>query len=638
MGELYDSRSIRVLTGLEAVRHRPAMYIGSTGPNGVLHLLLEVLQNSVDEALAGHCTHIGVSVEHGGQTTVIDNGRGIPTESIELVLTTLHSGGKFDPTGGYPVSGGLHGVGVSCVNALSSDLTVEVWRDGKNVQQSFSRGAPGRFEVCEQPTERTGTSVTWTPDTEIFGAAALDIDAVAERLQEQAFLLPGLVIDFTRPDGSTERFEEQGGIAGFVRRMAGPKGLHAPAHLSGEADGVSVEVALQWTTTYHEEVRSYVNTIRTRHGGTHIAGLQAALSRSIDRYVRANGLLSDEVDEELGGSDIREGLYGVLVLTMADPQFEGQTKTMLSSDEAHDAVMHVVEAELNAWMAANPDAAAAVVGKALEASRARAAARRASERARYQAIDVGMDKEIYRKQFGIRSKNWHDSCVWLTDETLLNAHAEMCEMPPDCKVLDVCCGSGVVGNSFRGRVGSIEGLDLTPEMIALAETRLDKVTKGDVYDMPFPDDSYDLVCNREVLHLLPRPERPVSEIFRVLKPGGQFIFGQLVPYSAVDAPWFFRVVKKKQPLFFNNFLAEDLIVLLEDAGFVNITTKDLQVWEDIDTWIETHETPSMQRHEIRRLYHEAPEEVRRVHPFEITPSGRIRDLWRWVVYSSFKPA
>ena len=213
----------------------------------------------------------------------------------------------------------------------------------------------------------------------------------------------------------------------------------------------------------------------------------------------------------------------------------------------------------------------------------------------------------------------------------------MCEVAPDAKVLDVCCGSGVVGASFKGRVGHIEGLDLTPEMVALAETRLDHVTKGDVYDIPFEDGTFDLVCNREVLHLFPDPHRPVSEVFRVLKPGGQFIFGQLMPYGAVDAPWMFRILKKKQPLFFQLFLDEDLFRLLGDAGFERITTRELVVWEDIDRWIETHETPGLNRHEIRRLYRDAPAAVRRVHPFKLDERGHIMDAWRWVVFSGWKP-
>jgi DNA gyrase subunit B len=209
---------------------------------------------------------------------------------------------------------------------------------------------------------------------------------------------------------------------------------------------------------------------------------------------------------------------------------------------------------------------------------------------------------------------------------------------PDAEVLDVCCGSGVVGASFRGRVGKITGLDITPEMVALSRQRLDEVVQGDVYDIPFPANRFDLVCNREVLHLLPHPERPVAEIFRVLKPGGQFIFGQWVPFSEVDAPWMFRIVKKKQPLFFNNLMEEDCKALLRDAGFVGIETAEYLQWEDIDLWIDTWETPNLHRHQIRDLYLHAPAEVRAAHPFEISPTGAITDCWRWVVFSALKPS
>jgi DNA gyrase subunit B len=301
-------------------------------------------------------------------------------------------------------------------------------------------------------------------------------------------------------------------------------------------------------------------------------------------------------------------------------------------------VERVVEQALNTWMDAHPTAATANVGKALEARRARAAARRASERARYQSIDQVVSKEVYKQQFGIRSKNWHQSASWITDDGILASQADMWDGPDDARVLDVCCGSGVVGNAFKGKVGHITGLDLTPEMIAMAETRLDVVHQGDVYDMPFEDNQFDLVCNREVLHLLPRPDIPVGQIFRVLKPRGTFIVSQLVPYGPEDAPWFFRIVKKKQPLFFNNLMAEDMVKLLEDAGFVDIVMKELICWEDIDVWIDTWETPNLHRHEIRQLYYDAPAEVRRVHPFEIRPDGGIIDQWRWVVLRGRKPS
>ena len=633
----YDAQSIRTLRGLEAVRLRPSMYIGSTGPAGVLHLFFEVLQNAVDEAMAGFGTDIGVEVAEDDTVTVRDAGRGIPLGAIELVLTTLHAGGKFGPEAGYGVTGGLHGVGVSCVNALAERLAVEVRRDGVRATQRFRRGDALGPAQRTPDDGRSGTTVTWRPDRDVFGEAQLDIPAVRERLRELAFLMPGVRFTLQTPSGA-ETFAEQDGAAGYTRFLAADHPpVHEAIHLTGEVDEIGVQVGLLWTWGYHEETSSFVNTIRTRHGGTHELGLDEGVVRAVQRHVRQAGLLGEDDALVIAGNDLREGLTAVLVLELADPQFEGQTKTMLSSEAARLAVRAVVEDGLGAWLAEHADAAAAIAGRVLEAARARLAARRAGERARYQQADRSVSKEIYRKQFGIRSANWHDSATWITAGDLLQTHAEMCEVSPDARVLDVCCGSGVVGASFKGRVGHIEGLDLTPEMVALAETRLDNVTKGDVYDIPFDDGTFDLVCNREVLHLFPDPHRPVAEVFRVLKPGGQFIFGQLMPYGAADAPWMFRILKKKQPLFFQLFLDEDLFSLLGDAGFERITTRELVVWEDIDRWIETHETPGLNRHEIRRLYRDAPAAVRRVHPFKMDERGHIMDAWRWVIFSGWKP-
>ena len=634
----YDAGSIRTLRGLEAVRLRPSMYIGSTGPSGVLHLFFEVLQNAVDEAMAGFGTGIRIAIADDDTVTVTDGGRGIPVEAIELVLTTLHAGGKFGPEAGYGVTGGLHGVGVSCVNALSATLQVEVRRDGVQAVQDFARGEALGPAVVTPADAPVGTTVTWRPDPEVFGDARLDRGAVRERLRELAFLLPAVRFVLATPDGE-ETFAEQDGAAGYTRFLAAEHPpVHDAIHITAQVGGVGVEVGLLWTWGYHEETRSFVNTIRTRHGGTHEVGLDEGVVRAVLRHLRQAGHLGEDDALVIAGNDLREGLTAVAVLELPDPQFEGQTKTMLSSESARAVVRDVVSDGLTEWLDRHPEAAAAIAGRVLEAARARLAARRAGERARYQQADRSVSKEIYRKQFGIRSANWHDSATWITAGDLLQTHAEMCEVAPDARVLDVCCGSGVVGASFKGRVGHIEGLDLTPEMVALAETRLDHVTRGDVYDIPFEDGTFDLVCNREVLHLFPDPHRPVSEVFRVLKPGGQFIFGQLMPYGAVDAPWMFRILKKKQPLFFQLFLDEDLFKLLGDAGFERITTRELVVWEDIDRWIETHETPGLNRHEIRRLYRDAPAAVRRVHPFKLDERGHIMDAWRWVVFSGWKPS
>lgn len=643
MSQTYDASSITVLPGLAAVRQRPGMYIGSTDEDGVHHLAWEVVQNAVDEALAGHCSRIDVLLDPDGSLTVADDGRGIPVDphpldgrpACEVVLTTLHAGAKFGP-GYYQVAGGLHGVGVSCVNALSDTLTLVVRRDGAEHVQRFAAGEPVGPLLRVGDADAHGTVLRFHPDPAIFGAARLSAERLGRHLEEQAFLCPGLTLTLKVGAGPVTTWRYETGILGYLDHLCQTRPpVHPEAVLiEGEQDGVSVKLAMRWTTAYREEVRAFVNHVPTPQGGTHVDGLSAALTRTLERYAEVNGLSRGE---PFAGYDVREGLVAVLTVTMAEPSFDGQTKTALTSRVATSAVEKVVGGALGPWLTGHPSAAAAIIGKALEAYRARAAARRASERARYQRVDEGISKDIYRRQFGIRSKNWHDSARWITDQGLLGAHAALCDVPPDAKVLDACCGSGVVGNSFRGRVGHITGLDITPEMARLAATRLDEVVLGDVYAAPFPDATFDLVCNREVLHLLPHPERPVAEFFRVLKPGGQLVVGQLLPYSAVDGPWMFRILKKKQPLFFNNFLVEDFAALLLGAGFTDLKMVEYIQEEDIDLWIDTHETPNLQRHQIRALYHHAPAEVRAAHPFTIAPSGAITDQWRWVVFSVRKP-
>ncbi len=641
----YDASAITVLEGLEPVRRRPAMYVGSTGPAGVYNLVVEVVQNAVDEAMAGHCTAIDVILHTDGSVEVRDDGRGIPVDALpsgrsaaEVVLTTLHAGGKFG-SGAYFTAGGLHGVGVSCVNALSSRLELEVWRDGGTFRALFARG-----EVTESLT-RTGDSTTrgtriqFTPDATVFSEPAVPETQLAAWLHAQAFLNDGLTIRYdNRVSGFYEAWKYETGVAGFVGWLNREREVvHSPpAHSRGHAQGIRIDVALQWTHGYAEDVQAWVNGVHTPQGGTHVEGLRAALTRVINGYAAKAHLLDGS--ESIAGYDLREGLTAVLSIRLENPEFEGQTKAVLTTPGATAAVDEVVGAAFATWLDGHPAEAAAIVGRALEASRARNAARRASERARYQRVDFGFSRDVYRQQFGIRSANWHASARWITDDAILSEHAAHCKVSPDAKVLDVCCGSGVVGNAFRGKVGHITGLDLTPEMVKLSRTRLDEVVQGDVYHIPFPDNSYDLVCNREVLHLLPNPERPVSEIFRVLKPGGQFVVGQWVPFSEVDAAWMFRIVKKKQPLFFNNLMEQDMIDLLTNAGFVDLKVTEVLQWEDIDTWIDTWETSAIHRHQIRDLYHNAPAEVRAVHPFQISPEGRITDCWRWCIFSGFKPA
>ena len=638
----YDADSIVVLEGLQAVRMRPAMYVGSTGAEGVMQLVVEVLQNALDEALAGFATQVRAEVDDAGRWCVTDDGRGIPVglhrsgrPVAEVVVTELHAGGKFRD-GPYRLPGGLHGVGLTCVNALSAEFALEVRRD-----RGAWRGRWARGEVVEPfhrvgDAEGTGTTVRFLPDPEVFGAAQAGAGAVERWLRAQAWLTSGLGCALRHPGGEV-RFSSDEGLAGFARWLAGAHELVHPAPLvvNTRVGDVQIDAALWWTRAFAEAVECFVNHVHTPLGGAHQDGLRAAVGHALTRFARDARLL--DPTEPLQGADCMEGLVAVLSVRMRDPHFEGQTKTRLLDAVAGGAVEAAVGAALSAWLGAHPSEAAAVVGRAIEAGRARMASRRASERARYERVEHLVDKEIYRQQFGIRSKNWHQSADWITNAGLLGLHGGSSQLAGDAVVLDVCCGSGVVGASFRGRVGRIIGLDLTPEMVALSRQRLDEVVQGDVYDIPFPDASFDGVCNREVLHLLPQPERPLAEIFRVLKPGGQFVVGQWVPFGAIDGPWMFQVVKKKQPLFVNNLYDEDMRRLLTEAGFVDLTTQEYLQWEDIDNWIATWETPQLHRHQIRDLYHHCPTEVRAAHPFEVSPAGAIRDCWRWVVYSAFKP-
>ena len=644
----YDAGSIQVISGLGAVRQRPAMYIGSTGEGGILHLIGELVQNATDEAIAGYCSTITVTAYQDGSFAVEDDGRGIPVDvheelgrpACEVVLTTLHSGSKFCE-GVYRLAGGLHGVGLACVNALSEWLILDIWRNDFHYRQRFSRGeVVSPVETLER-VARTGTRVHFLPDAEIFGAdVRLDPRDIIRQLEGRAFLQPGLVIRYENQTNSQSKiFAYSGGTRGLVEHTAtGRTRAHrAPLHLVGEREGVHVDVALLWTASYSGEILAYANGVPTPRGGTHVDGLESALRQVMHRHIGLLPAAGRASIVELSGSDIREGLVAVVSVQLTAPDFDGQAKNELSSSKAAKAVEAVVIEQLGAYLQADLASARAILGRAVDAATARNAARRACERARYHSIDTRVSKDVYREQFGARSSNWHESAKWIADDQLLAAHASLCRVGPSARVLDACCGSGVVGAAFRGRVKSLVGLDLTPEMVRLARGRLDEVREGDVYAMPFPDEDFDLVVNREVLHLLQQPEKPLREIMRVLRPGGQFIVGQMVPHSDVDAPWMFRVVKKKQPLLFNNLTADDLRALLDGAGFVDIQMIEYLQWEDIDRWIDSYETPSANRQEIRDLYLNAPAEVRAVHPFEISASGAIRDSWRWCIFSGFKP-
>ncbi len=645
----YVAASIQVLPGLEAVRQNPAMYIGSTDQEGVHQLVYEVVDNSIDKAVAGHCTHIEVVLEEDGSCVVEDCGRGIPVDvhpdeglpAAEVVMTRLHAGGKFAKRGSYYRPGGIHGVGLSCVNALSEWLALDIWRDGRHYEQQYARGDIVTPLTDAGPASKRGTRIRFRPDPQIFEeTTSFSHPVLAHRLQELAFLHPGVTIRFDdRIRGSELVYQYDSGILGFIQHLNESRTpLHDPPLVLRHQDAeLELDLALQWTADYGEHVYSYVNSINTIYGGTHVSGLQTGLTRTINDYAAETGMLSADNGERITTFDIMEGLTAVLSIKMSQPRFEGQTKSRLTVRKIQHRVDRLVADQIDQILHGDSKLAATIVGRALDASRARLAARRASDRARFQNVATAVNEEVYTQQFGIRSRNWHDSALWITDEKLLAGHAEMCEVGEGSVALDVCCGTGVVGASFRDKVDRIVGLDLTPEMVNHASTRLDEVVKGNVYDIPFDDNSFDLVCTREVLHILPWPERPCAEVFRVLKPGGQFITGQILPYGEEDAVWMYRIFKKKQPLIFNMFQEEDFRALLFGAGFVDLKMTEYLQWESIDTWIDTHETTPLHRHEIRDLFANAPQEARRIHPFEILPTGEIRDLWRWCIFSVRKP-
>jgi DNA gyrase subunit B len=386
----YGAEAIRILEGLEAVRVRPAMYIGSTGESGLHHLVYEVVDNSVDEALAGYCTEVNVTIHIDNSVTVVDNGRGIPVAphpdvpgmtAAEVVLTKLHAGGKFDKKS-YKVSGGLHGVGVSVVNALSESLVVEIWRDQKVYRQTYARGIPQGPLENTGVTERRGTKVTFKPDSQIFETTTFSFDTLSQRLRELSFLNRGILItlDDERDENKRHRFQYEGGIASFVEHLNRNKEtLHpAPIVTEGTREGVAVELALQWNDGYAENIYSFANNINTSDGGTHLSGFKSALTRTLNAYAAASGLARD-AGQGLEGEDTREGLTAVISVKVPNPQFEGQTKGKLGNSEVKGIVESLVNEKLGAYLEQNPSVARRIVFKILEAARAREAARKARD-------------------------------------------------------------------------------------------------------------------------------------------------------------------------------------------------------------------------------------------------------------------
>jgi DNA gyrase subunit B len=396
----YKASNIQVLEGLEAVRKRPSMYIGDTGPRGLHHLINEVVDNSIDEALAGHCNYVIVNINQDGSLTVEDNGRGIPVDihekegipALEVVLTKLHAGGKFDKSS-YKVSGGLHGVGVSCVNALSTKFVAEIHRDGKIHTMEFSEGITKQGLKVIGETKKRGTIITFYPDATIFTQTIeFKFDVIAQRMRELAFLNPQITIevnDFREEETIKELFHYDGGVKDFVKFLDENREplIPEPVYVSGEIEGVPVELALQYNKSYSENVHSYVNNINTHEGGTHVSGFRRALTRALKSYADKNNLIKGKL--ALSGEDFREGLTAVLSIKVAEPQFEGQTKTKLGNSEVQSAVEIVVYEKMVEYLEQNPKMARGILDKVILAAEAREAARKARQLVQRKSVMFG---------------------------------------------------------------------------------------------------------------------------------------------------------------------------------------------------------------------------------------------------------
>jgi DNA gyrase subunit B len=457
----YDAQDITVLEGLEAVRKRPGMYIGSTGERGLHHLVYEVVDNAVDEALAGHCTEVTVTIHPDNSVTVTDDGRGIPVgimakeqrPAVEVVLTVLHAGGKFGDGGGYKVSGGLHGVGVSVVNALSERLDVEVARDGYVFRQSYERGTPQADLEKGEATKETGTTITFLPDAEIFETLELSFKTLEERMRDTAFLTRSLHITIVdeRGEGNRVDFKYDGGIVDFVAYLNQNKEPIQKNIISfeGESDEGALEVAMQWNSSYQESVFSFANNINTIEGGTHLSGFRSALTSALNRYAREHNELREK-DDNLSGEDVREGLTAVISAKLTDPQFEGQTKTKLGNPGMQSFVQSVVYSRLVEFLEENPQDARAVIRKAVSAAQARSAARKA--------------RDLTRRKSA------------LENSTLPGKLADCSVKDPSLAELFVVEGDSAGGSAVSARDRSTQAiLPLRGKILNVEKSRIDKV-------------------------------------------------------------------------------------------------------------------------------------------------------------------
>ncbi len=458
----YDENQIQVLEGLEAVRKRPGMYIGSTNSKGLHHLVWEIVDNSIDEALAGYCTDINIEIEKDNSITVIDNGRGIPVgihekmgrPAVEVIMTVLHAGGKFDGSG-YKVSGGLHGVGASVVNALSTELVVTVHRDGKIHRQTYKRGVPvSDLEIIGE-TDHTGTTTHFVPDPEIFSETTeYDYDLLANRVRELAFLTKGVNITIEDKREGQERKHEyhyEGGIKSYVEFLNRSKEVvhEEPIYIEGEKDGITVEVALQYNDSYTSNIYSFTNNINTYEGGTHEAGFKTGLTRVINDYARKKGLIKEN-DPNLSGDDVREGLTAIISIKHPDPQFEGQTKTKLGNSEARTITDTLFSAAMETFMLENPDAARKIVDKGLMAARARMAAKKA--------------RELTRRKSALEISN------------LPGKLADCSSKDPSISELYIVEGDSAGGSAKQGRDRHFQAiLPLRGKILNVEKARLDKI-------------------------------------------------------------------------------------------------------------------------------------------------------------------
>ena len=456
---IYDESDIQVLEGLEAVRKRPSMYIGSTGPRGLHHLVYEIVDNSIDEALAGFCDRIYVILNEDGSVTIADNGRGIPVgmhrklkkPAVEVAMTVLHAGGKFGGEG-YRVSGGLHGVGMSVVNALSEWLEVNVKREGKIYRQRYKRGTPTTELEIIGDSHTTGTEISFKADDEIFEDTEYSFDVLKKRLRELAFLNKGLKITLEdRRTGEKEEFHYEGGIVSFVEYLNKNKtALHPnPIYISGKRDDTIVEVAMQYNNTYMENIYSFANNINTQEGGTHLSGFRAALTRVMNDYARKNNILKEN-ESNLTGEDVREGLAAVISVKLTNPQFEGQTKTKLGNGEVRGLSENIISSGLEAFLEENPSHAKVIIEKALASARARDAARKARELARRKSV--------------------------LDSTSLPGKLADCTERDPALSEIFIVEGDSAGGSAKQGRDRQFQAiLPLRGKILNVEKARIDKI-------------------------------------------------------------------------------------------------------------------------------------------------------------------